>query len=156
MFERMVTSLPCLICHVSCVMCHVSHVTCHMSRLTCHKFSLFLLILSWQNGGASRWRVCYQWGLPHLDKEQTNAGPCAVIQKPSSLSLNWQGSLCTQYTGVSTLSMVYTMYKFFWDVQLLALCWGLTITLWIDFKGATSSDTNKQVYFVYLIYFVPP
>ena len=36
-----------------CVTCHVSHVTCHVSCVT-------------QSVGASRWRVCYQRGLPRL------------------------------------------------------------------------------------------
>ena len=39
----------------------MSCVTCHMALAIC-----FLLFFSWQNGGASRWRVCYQWGLPCL------------------------------------------------------------------------------------------
>ena len=39
-------------------MCHLSRVTCHMSLL----FSFFF----GQSGGAYRWRVCYQRGLPRL------------------------------------------------------------------------------------------
>ena len=41
------------------VICHVSCVTCHMSRFRCHMSDFFL-----QNGGDSRWKVCYQRGLP--------------------------------------------------------------------------------------------
>ena len=44
---------------MSGVMCHVSHVTCHI--LFYFSFSFF-----GQNCGASRWRVCYQRGLPRL------------------------------------------------------------------------------------------
>ena len=69
---------PCVICHVSHVMyqvsgvmcqvsgvtCHVSCVTCNVSRVTC-QMSFF-----WQNGGACRGRVCYQWGLPRLFKKK--------------------------------------------------------------------------------------
>ena len=51
--------------YVSFVMCHVSRVTCHLSHV-----NLFLLLLFKQLnlliGGASRWRVCYQRGLPSL------------------------------------------------------------------------------------------
>ena len=43
-------------------MCHISHVKCHVSDVTCHSF--FLLLFFGQSGGASRWRVCYQRGLP--------------------------------------------------------------------------------------------
>ena len=50
-------------CHVSCVMCHVSHVTCHVSQVT---HILFYFISFSQSCEASRWRVCYQQGLPHL------------------------------------------------------------------------------------------
>ena len=52
-------------------------VTCHRSPVTCKKksFSFFLLLFipfflslnkNGPSGGASRWRVCYQWGLPCL------------------------------------------------------------------------------------------
>ena len=48
--------------------CHMSHVTCHMSRTTCHMSLITCMyIFFWgQSGEASRWRVCYQWGLPRL------------------------------------------------------------------------------------------
>ena len=47
------------------VTCQVSHVKCHMSRVTCHMWRFFFFFF-WQSGGASRWRVCYQRGLPRL------------------------------------------------------------------------------------------
>ena len=45
--------------HPLCVMCHMSHVK---------KNSNFFFILNkiGQSGGAGRWRVCYQRGLPRL------------------------------------------------------------------------------------------
>ena len=49
---------------MSRVTCHVSHVTCHMLCVTCH-MSLFIFIFL-PSGKASRWRVCYQQGLPRL------------------------------------------------------------------------------------------
>ena len=62
--------VSCVMCHVSCVMCHVSCVTCHLSHVTCHlshvKIFFFLSKKIQQSGGASRWRVCYQQGLPRL------------------------------------------------------------------------------------------
>ena len=42
-------------------MCHMSHVTCHLS----HVNFIFILFFG-QIVGASRWRVCYQRGLPRL------------------------------------------------------------------------------------------
>ena len=61
-------------CHVSCVMCHVSHVTCHVSPVTCHIFNpttkFYTTKKVGQSGGASRWRVCYQRGLPRLVYER--------------------------------------------------------------------------------------
>ena len=64
-------------CHVSRVTCHVSPVTCHVSPVTSRekKITLFLLLKKnyiylsekiGQNGGASRWRVCFHRGLPRL------------------------------------------------------------------------------------------
>ena len=70
-------------CHVPHVMCHVSRVTCHPSPVTCQKYYLNILIKKkkhskniGQSGGASRWRVCYQRGLPRLvDKNMHKEKP---------------------------------------------------------------------------------
>ena len=61
---------------MSCVTCHVSRVTCHVSPVTCHLsknyfFDILIYIFFYvkkmgQSGGAGRWRVCYQRGLPRL------------------------------------------------------------------------------------------
>ena len=56
--------VSCVTCHVSHVTCHVSCVTCHLYHVTCHFFSITKKI--GQCGGASRWKVCYQRGLPRL------------------------------------------------------------------------------------------
>ena len=73
--------------YVSCVICNVSHVTshlapviCHMSYVTSHlkkktffiiikkenKTNIYIFFFIGQSYGASRLRVCYQWGLPRL------------------------------------------------------------------------------------------
>ena len=66
----------CVMCHVSCVICHVSPEVCtvlaenilwyynikNLSKLRKKNSSEEI----GQNGGASRWRVCYQQGLPCL------------------------------------------------------------------------------------------
>ena len=47
----------------------MAHVACHMSHVTCQlKFSITKKnkLKIGQRGGASRWRVCYQRGLPRL------------------------------------------------------------------------------------------
>ena len=45
----------------------VSRVTCQVSGVTCHLSHFFLpLNKMGPSGGASRWRVCYQRGLPRL------------------------------------------------------------------------------------------
>ena len=57
-------------CHMSNVRCHMSGVRCHMSGVRCQV--LDYIFFFWQSREASRLRVCYQWGLPHLVfKEQT-------------------------------------------------------------------------------------
>ena len=60
-FERMFTPhhMSCVMFHASCVTCHVSCVTCQVS---CDIFSSSFSFL--QSGAASRWRVCFQRGLP--------------------------------------------------------------------------------------------
>ena len=52
--------------HVSPVPCHVSCVMCHLSPVIFHCFCFCILKKSWKSRRASRWRVCYQRGLPHL------------------------------------------------------------------------------------------
>ena len=54
---------PPMTCHVSCVTCHISHV-------------IFLL----QIGAASRWRVCYQQGLPRLVFLVLDTCPCELLE----------------------------------------------------------------------------
>ena len=47
-------------CHMSCVTCHISHVTYNISNKNKKKQKNGI------SGGASRWKVCYQCGLPRL------------------------------------------------------------------------------------------
>ena len=49
-------------CQVSGVMFYMSSVTCQVSHVSIYLCIYFL----GQSGGASRLRVCYQWGLPRL------------------------------------------------------------------------------------------
>ena len=61
----------CVTCNMSCVTCHLSHFTCHLSHVTCHVspvtfYFLFFIVLQKKWCGASRWKVCYQRGLPRL------------------------------------------------------------------------------------------
>ena len=72
-------------CHVSHVMYHLSPVTCRMSRVRCHPFYFFTL-KKIKIGGASRWRVCYQRGLPclvsdilPLTRTRLSSGKVAII-----------------------------------------------------------------------------
>ena len=58
--------MPHVTCQVSHVSCHVSGVTCQVSHVRCHVSYIYFFIFFWQSGGASRWRVCNQWGLPRL------------------------------------------------------------------------------------------
>ena len=50
---------------------HVSHVTCHKSHVTCHVSGVRCQVSGGGGGGASRWRVCYQRGLPSLVSTDT-------------------------------------------------------------------------------------
>ena len=48
-------------------MCHMSRVTCHVSCVRCQVSHVsYYIFFFLQRGGASRGRVCYQWGLPRL------------------------------------------------------------------------------------------
>ena len=53
-------------CPISHVRCHISLVTRHVSHLRCHMSHIFSSYFLLESGGVSVWRVCYQWGLPHL------------------------------------------------------------------------------------------
>ena len=61
-------------------MCHVSHVTCHVLGGTCHIFSYFASSVSvGQNGEASRWKVCYQRGLPRQVFSERGGTPVLIV-----------------------------------------------------------------------------
>ena len=60
--SRVMCQLPHVTCHMSPVKCHMSHVKKKLHFFVC----FFLHKKIGQSGGASRWRVCYQRGLPHL------------------------------------------------------------------------------------------
>ena len=89
----------CVTCHMSYVTCHLSYftyhlspVTCHLSPVTCNFFFyiyifffftfLYIYIFSFKQigktGGPSRWRVCYQWGLPRLVFYQVQSTNCIL------------------------------------------------------------------------------
>ena len=61
--------MSCFTCQVSGVRCQVSGVRCHVSRVRCHMSGVtfqFFFGVFLQSGENSRWRVCYQRGLPRL------------------------------------------------------------------------------------------
>ena len=70
-------------------MCHVSRVTCHVSRVTCRMFFFIYFLFFYptkffKSGGAHRWRVCYQRGLPRL-VSQASLLPLPLYYKPHPL-----------------------------------------------------------------------
>ena len=58
---------------MSHITCHMSGVTCQVSHVRCNFFFLF------QIGEASRWRVCYQRGLPRLILYSRNIKTVAYV-----------------------------------------------------------------------------
>ena len=58
-------------------------------------FFFFFLLVS---GGASRWRVCYQWGLPHLVSQCLTKFPqvhCLAKQLETGGNMScFEGKLC--------------------------------------------------------------
>ena len=109
-FERTVTSL-----HLSHVTCHVSPVTCHVSRLTCHMshvtfISIYIYFFCRQSGETSRWRVCFQWGLPRLvvmkkSRIRARLGPLVLVWFKSTNTIPWVQintmSHCQYYESMS-------------------------------------------------------
>ena len=83
---------------------YVLRVTCHLSHVTCQ----MLFFLSWkkigQIGGASRWRVCYQWGLP-----------CLVLYWP------WDHIRPSLVKFKITLKILLTSISAFWRLFLSSL-----------------------------------
>ena len=51
---------------MSRVTCCMSRVTCHVSHVMCHMNFFFNFFFFLRSGEATRWRVCYQRGLPRL------------------------------------------------------------------------------------------
>ena len=60
--------------HVSHVTCDVSHFACQISHVTCQVSTVRSHMYFFLNDGASRWRVCYQRGLPSLDFNKVQLG----------------------------------------------------------------------------------
>ena len=78
-------------------MCHVSYVTCKKIFFF-DIFLLFFILKKLQSGGASRWRVCYQWGLPRPEmQKRTNVQTMFVKKNNLSLVKSLQNfTLCCQ------------------------------------------------------------
>ena len=64
----------------SITMCHISRVPCHMSRVRCPVSGVQVTFFG-GSGGTSRWRVCYQQGLPRLVFNRLSVGR-SVLQSP--------------------------------------------------------------------------
>ena len=60
---------------------------CHVSRVMCHLYFFYLGIF-FQSGGASRWRVCYQLGLPRLVCIIINSQKMGFIRVLSGVIVN--------------------------------------------------------------------
>ena len=89
-------------CHLSHVMCHMSCVTCHVSCVMCN-FLIFFFFE--QNGGASWWRVFYQWGLPHSRSRIFNIVIFRMLfqQINGSLKKSKRGVINTEVKQYATL-----------------------------------------------------
>ena len=74
---------PAPTCDVLCVTCQISHFICHISHVI-HFFFFFCL----QCGEVSRWRVCYQRGLPLLVCPLLNQNFCRTQEGPAYMRLS--------------------------------------------------------------------
>ena len=122
-FERMFN-----VHYVSYVMCHVSHVRCHMSPVPCHMSpvtrQIFFLIKEknilnkiGQRGGVSRWRVCYQRGLPRLVFRRIQISKCIqitlLVQKLQRFC--WMGEFCLLVTLHDTMQKKMSLFFFYFQ-----------------------------------------
>ena len=73
-------------CQVSGVRCQVSGVRCQVSGVICHMSCVTFFV--GQSGGASRWRVCSQRGLPRLDSHISISLSCS--NKKETDYYGWQ------------------------------------------------------------------
>ena len=72
--------------HVSHVMCRMSHIAYQVSHVTCQVSHIHCIfsVGGGQNDGASKWRVCYQRGLPRLVLLQDRVGIPGIPMKVKS------------------------------------------------------------------------
>ena len=94
--------------YVSCVTCHMSHVTCLKNFLKKIK----------KNYGASRWRVCYQRGLPLLVLEESKFQSSkfeGLRLKLFMLSIGLSNSLHKRISQISSVQPAITLH---WSVSL--------------------------------------
>ena len=118
---------------MSHVRCHVSGVICHLSGVMCH--NIYFL----QRVGASRRRVFYQQGLPHL-----------VLKPASSRVLNPHFLWSLQYTYCCTLHAMYCIAVKFTAVQCSALYCTLVTSTELSFRnnagfGGVMRDEGEMV-----------
>ena len=118
--------ITCVACHVSCVRREMSYVMCHTSHVTCNG-SFFFLFFG-LSSEASRWRVCYQRGLPCLvfytgrsnDKERTvKETYLSKSSKYLEYHLMSQGSKFETYLGWKLLlkmNLLWTSWSWPWSV----------------------------------------
>ena len=93
------------------VTCQMSHVTCHVSNFTCH-LNLYIFFLT------SRWRVCYQRGLPRQVNFQ-------IYTKISSLV----GFLANIGIGLMLMCMISTLV--------------ITLNLWFEHNNEEEEDQKE-------------
>ena len=81
------------------VTCHVWRVTCHMSCVTCHIIYIYMyFVWEWgQSGEASRWRVCYQRGLPRLAYNRVRAIWRGILNKDNYEILRYMSKIFPFY-----------------------------------------------------------
>ena len=130
-------------------MCHMSHVTCHRLK-------------KWQSGGASRWRVCYERGLPRLVSTWNSAISIAVFQRmlniavafthpsgscsPKICRLNRKLSINKMHWGklVQAVEISVTAYCT-WFCKSLGLSW-ISVPGWCRFEWFLGKHWDLFVY----------
>ena len=130
--------ITCVTCQVSPVRCYMSYVTCQVSPVACHVSGVtclfFCSLFFGQSGEASRWRVCYQRGLPQLVS--------SVGAPLLSDCLHWPRNFNVEifdiffYVGCKTVSLIcfcFDSFKITWTLHplnffchpLRNFCWPL-------------------------------
>ena len=118
-------------CHLSGVTFHMSPVRCHPSPVMCQVSQVFFCSLFFGQGcEASRWRVCYQRGLPRLVSSVGALLLSDCLHRPRNFNVEMFDIFYVGCITVSLICFCLDSFKVTWTLHPLNFCHPLRKFCW--------------------------